>query len=45
MVFEVAGCEVEVPVDEIKRALDFARKEVHPESGYPYPPEVNDDST
>ena len=39
MVFFVAGVEVEVPIEEIERAIAFARKEVHAESYYPYPPQ------
>ena len=36
-VFEVRGESVEVPLEEIERAIQAAREDVHSESYYPYP--------
>lgn len=34
---EVVGATVEVPLEELERAIAVAREEVHAESFYPYP--------
>lgn len=38
-VFDVRGETVEVPLEEIERAIHAAREDVHAESFYPYPEE------
>ena len=37
--FDVVGATVEIPLEELERAIAIAREEVHAESFYPYPDE------
>lgn len=40
--FDVDGATIEIPLEELERAISAAREEVHAESFYPYPDKADD---